>query len=607
MEKAFHHDSREHDLISAALRGQLRALIEELWSFDRRSLVIVLALSLVSGLLAGGTIILLVPLLSAAGVESTGSAGNIAEFVKKGLQAVGLTPSVGLVLALWLAATGATLLIARSAMLLHADFNIRLLVHLRKSFHEAIAGARWDFLTEQKNWPLLHAATEDTYRVAGAAGGLIRICSTLLMLTVYLSFCIYISPKVTMLAASTGFVMVFILRGNAQRSYRAGEDLTLMARELFGGLGDFLEGFKVARCYGLEAAYLERVDNAVEEVGRLRYETVRFQVRGAIGFGLGNSVVIALLTYIILTRLELSTASLLLLIYIFTKMMPRFSGLEQSIQYVAKNIPGYISFSDLRERCRAASMEIPPESSNIVLSDTLELRDLTYRYPQGGGVEGVSVKIRMGETVGLVGRSGAGKSTLTDLVVGLFQPQSGEVVVDDVALEPTTQNAWRTQVSYVTQDDFFFNDTLRANLLWARPEASEQELRESLETVQAWALIERLEQGLETPLGEGGKRLSRGERQKLALARALLRQPRLLVLDEATNSLDLENERDLLEALAADAQERITLIVTHRPSTLAHVDRVLYLKDGSLQEQGSLEELLVKGGPIQQLLQPWSG
>jgi len=204
----------------------------------------------------------------------------------------------------------------------------------------------------------------------------------------------------------------------------------------------------------------------------------------------------------------------------------------------------------------------------------------------------------------LVGASGAGKSTLADLTLGLLTPNTGRVLVDGEPLTGDRLAAWRNSIGYVPQEPFLFHDTIRANLLWARPDATEEDLRVVLRAAAAEEFVTRLPQGLDTVVGDRGVRLSGGERQRLTLARALLRRPTLLVLDEATSSLDHENERLVQEAIAKLHGELTLVVIAHRLSTVQQAEQVVVMGEGRVLESGSPDELIQHGdGLFRQLVQ----
>jgi ATP-binding cassette, subfamily C, bacterial len=201
----------------------------------------------------------------------------------------------------------------------------------------------------------------------------------------------------------------------------------------------------------------------------------------------------------------------------------------------------------------------------------------------------------------LIGASGSGKTTLADIAAGLLCPDAGRVLVDGAPLGDAAP-AWRSRIGYVGQETFLIHDTIRANLLWARPDASEAQLRESLRRADAHRFVDALPGGLETVVGDRGACLSGGERQRLALARALLREPALLVLDEATSSLDGASERRVMQAVRALRGRLAILVVTHRLSLLRAGDLVHVLERGGVVESGRCDALLAANGRLAALL-----
>ncbi len=255
-------------------------------------------------------------------------------------------------------------------------------------------------------------------------------------------------------------------------------------------------------------------------------------------------------------------------------------------------MPALAASLDMETRCREAAeglAEGGQESLDFNRECRLRRIRFSYRLEQELFDE-VNLAIPAPRTTALFGPSGAGKSTIADLLMGLLQPDSGEIEVDGRPLSTADLPAWRRRIGYVPQDVFLFHDTVRANLLWARPEAEEAEIWQALGRASA-DFVRQLSQGLETEIGERGVRLSGGERQRLALARALLIRPKLLILDEATSNLDVDNERRIQEALAELRGQMTIVIIAHRPSSIRHADQIVVVEDGRIVECGSWEEL----------------
>ena len=236
-----------------------------------------------------------------------------------------------------------------------------------------------------------------------------------------------------------------------------------------------------------------------------------------------------------------------------------------------------------------------PTADQVSLASLESIASLDQR-PSGEVLHDVSFTVAVGQTVALVGRSGGGKTTMTHLIARLYDATSGTVSVAGTDVKKLTQDSLRAAVGYVTQDAHMFHDTIRANLRYARPEATEAELWEALAAAQLKALVESLPDGLDTVVGERGYRLSGGERQRLAIARLLLKAPPIVVLDEATAHLDSESEVAVQQALDMAMQGRTSVVIAHRLSTVRNADLIIVVDQGRIVQRGRHEELLVEGG-----------
>jgi ATP-binding cassette subfamily C protein len=233
-------------------------------------------------------------------------------------------------------------------------------------------------------------------------------------------------------------------------------------------------------------------------------------------------------------------------------------------------------------------------SAPIAVRQAVELRDVTYRYPSAvaPALRDVSLTIPAGRVTAVVGSSGAGKSTLADVLLLLLTPERGTLLVDGTPVGDDLRDAWRASVGYVPQETHLFHDSVRENVRWVAPDATDDDVLGALRMAGADALLARLPRGLDTLVGDRGTLLSGGERQRLALARALLRRPRLLVLDEATSALDPESERSIRQTIASLTPAVTVLTITHRLTTARQADHVVVLDQGSLVAAGAWQELV---------------
>jgi ATP-binding cassette subfamily C protein len=258
-------------------------------------------------------------------------------------------------------------------------------------------------------------------------------------------------------------------------------------------------------------------------------------------------------------------------------------------------LPSFSRVMELQRQCEEAAELKTQTGEKFEMHRGIRFEKVSFGYDRGTPVvKNIDLAIRAGQTTAIVGPSGAGKSTIADLVMGLIVPNEGHILVDGIELNSDRMKAWRNQIGYVPQDTFLFHDTLRSNLLWAKPDAKEEEIVQSLRFAASEEFVSGLSKGLDTILGDRGILLSGGERQRLALARALLRKPSLLILDEATSSLDSENEKRIQSAIEKLYGQMTILVISHRLSTIRGVDIIHVIEEGRLVESGTWDELVAK-------------
>ena len=239
----------------------------------------------------------------------------------------------------------------------------------------------------------------------------------------------------------------------------------------------------------------------------------------------------------------------------------------------------------------------PKRESWESITGEVEFRDVTFRYKDGEEVlRNFNLKVKPGETIAIVGPTGAGKSTIVNLLCRFYEPTQGSILIDGKDYRERSQLWLQSSLGYVLQEPHLFSGTVMDNLRYAHPEASEEDAMRAAKLVNADAFIQKMDKGYDTPVGEGGSRLSTGEKQLISFARAILHNPRLFVLDEATSSVDTETEVMIQHAIEQPLAGRTSFIIAHRLSTIRKADRILLLEDGVITEEGKHEELLKKRG-----------
>jgi ATP-binding cassette subfamily C protein len=470
---------------------------------------------------------------------------------------------------------------------------------LRMNLFESIGKARWGIFARMRSSDLDHALTGDIDRVQSAAFSLLMLVQIAVLLAGYLVVSLFISPVMTAFAIVVGIVTFVALQPFRARASAFGRVLTTNRQEQYRTVSEFLGGIKVAKSLNVEATYYAQLRATLEKMKADNINYVRNSTIGTALFQVASVIGLSLFIYVALVRFNLSLAEIVVLLLVFMRIAPRFMDMQMQAQQVLINLPAYASMRDMQARFDAEREPANLESdAKLSLDIGLNIRNVSFAYEAGGKpvVSDVTFGLPAGKVTALIGPSGSGKSTLADMLLGLLEPGEGTILADGVEIDAANRRRWRDQVAYVPQDVFLLHDTIAANLRLAAPQAGDEELWAALRAAHGADFVERLELKLDTVVGDRGVRLSGGERQRIALARALLRKPSLLILDEATSALDWQNQSLIAKSIDGLRGSMTILTIAHRPSMIAFADWVVAIETGRIVEVGQYQRLKAKAG-----------
>lgn len=565
------------------------------------------ALTIVVGLLEGAGLLVLLPVLQLIGAGGPEAGGGLATGIAGAWQTVGLPMTLPTVLAVFIAFTAGQIALRHSLDTLNTRLETSFTSRLREELYAAMVRAEWLFFTRQRASDISHVLTDELQRVSHGTQQLLSGLGLAGVAAVQTALAFTLSPMLTLLALGSGLALVLALRPFAHRAHDLGKEGQERRLEMASAISEHLAGLKVAKSHGREAHHLAHFRRVIADIATHIVAATRVYAASRAAYEFGAVVVLSAFLFCAVRFAGLATAELLLLVFIFSRLLPRLSALQGNWQRLGLMLPSFTAAERLKEQFNAAQEAAPlPTLQKLAVAQEIRLEEIRFRYPASDApdvLNGVSLRIPARKMTAICGPSGAGKSTLADLLLALVNPATGSVLVDGSPLTGERIHAWRASVGYVPQETFLFHESIRANLLWARPEATEAELTAVLRAAAAEEFVSRLPQGMETVVGDRGVRLSGGERQRLALARALLRQPTLLVLDEATSALDTVNEQLIQQAIERLHGELTIVIIAHRLSTVQNADQVIVLDRGRVVESGAPEELSHReGGAFRKLM-----
>ena len=484
----------------------------------------------------------------------------------------------------------------------------RLVTRMRNDIFDKILQLPIGYFTEQKKGDLISRITNDVGEVEGSVVGTLEgFIRDPLTIILTLAALIYISPQLTMFVLLFVPVIGFVI-GRISKSLKSHSgDVAQHASESLSVLDETLSGLRVIKAFNVE----DRIRNKFFSINhQLLTSRNKISHRRDLASPTSEFMIIILFCGILYFGGQLVLSNNIAL---EASAFIGYLGLFFNIISPAKTLS--TSFSNMRRGIAAIErIEEVLNTTNTVddnpngkklssFSKAIELRNVTFGYDGVEILKNINLTIEKGKTVALVGSSGAGKSTLADLVPRFHDVTGGELLVDGINIKEYSLHSIREQISIVTQEPILFNDSIANNIKLGKPEANDTDVEEAATIANAHNYITKKESGYQTNIGDRGSKLSGGERQRLTIARAVLKNPPILILDEATSSLDTESERLVQDAINNMMQNRTSIVIAHRLSTIRHADEIVVLQRGEIVERGTHDQLMQRQGYYYKLVQ----
>ncbi|WP_078428886.1 ABC transporter ATP-binding protein [Alkalihalobacterium alkalinitrilicum] len=570
--------------------------LKQIHAYAGKILYINLLAMLFISLLDGIGILLLIPLISMSGIVNIDATGipllGAFEFLGNIPSSIGLP----VILAIFvLIVVGQNLLqrqiTIKSTIIQHGFFR-----HLRVKTYDSILHAKWNFFIKNRKSDLINLLTAEIARASAGTHSFLQFLSSLIFTCIQIGIAFWLSPTITSFVLACGLILIFFNRKFLKRSMELGSRNYTLGKAYLGGITDQINGIKDIKSNTLEESRMNWYKMVTKSMENEQIEYTKLKTTSQLYYKIASAVLIATFIFFAVNLFNAQAAQLMLIIIIFSRLWPRVAGIQGSLEQIATTIPALKAVIAMQEECKSAKEFTAVNQQSIQplnIHNGIECRNVTFRYNPNDSkyaLKDINLYIPANQMTAVVGPSGAGKSTLIDLLMGLNQSEEGEILLDGVPLSSGNVRSLRQAISYVPQDPFLFNESIRENLQLVASDASEAEMWEALEFASA-DFVSKLPQGLDTLIGDRGIRLSGGERQRLVLARAILRKPSILVLDEATSALDTENESKIQEAIERLKGRMTIIVIAHRLSTIRHADQVIVLDQGQIIQQGGFNQL----------------
>lgn len=526
----------------------------------------------------------------------------ITPIVTDALTWIGIEPGIEAFLTTFVILTviNSLMLVVINYFILRAQYKVR--GDMVVGTTEKVIYASGAYINRHHQGDFINTLTQEAARVADSFTALTRLIAPVGQAIILLSVPLLISWQVTGFALIAITILTVPLRLFRKRGYTLGQILTKSSNRMATTLQESLQNLRLISGFANEPRAIESIRGAFS---RVRDSSVKLQILESSVYSAYAPIgmIVVFLTFLVSRRLGVELSEVAVILYAFNRLSGALATINQHRLQLIGLYPSYEQVMRVRNEADESRLQFG-DKPYAGLKKEIRIEDLSFSYDAGQPVlKNVNLTIPAGAMTALVGASGSGKSTLADMVMGLLQPTTGRILIDGCPLNDMDISAYRSTLGYVPQQPALFHMSVRENIAWALPEVDEAAIKRACKLANAEEFINALEDGLDTTVGDRGTRLSGGQLQRIALARAMVREPSLLVLDEATSALDSESEAAIQAAIESIIGNTTILVIAHRLSTISKAQNIAVLDQGRIVEQGTFDALIARGGIFARLVE----
>lgn len=477
---------------------------------------------------------------------------------------------------------------------------------VRNALHKKVLDLPIGYYTEKRKGDIVARMTADLIEIEWSImSSLEMIFKDPLNIIIFLGTLLLISPELTLFVAILFPITGFLIARIGKSLKRSSEKGQKKMGDLLSTIDENIGGLRIIKAFNAEKRTQTHFEKSNDEYRGIMTSLLRKKdLSSPMSEFLSTLVLICVMWFggqlVLGTKSALSPEAFIGYIVIFSQIIPPVKSFTTAFYYIQKGSASAQRVSEILDTQNPIQDPINPKGK-AEFNDGISFQNVSFSYESKGVLNNIQLELKKGKSMALVGQSGSGKSTLADLLARFYELEQGAILIDGINIKEYQLEDLRQLMGIVSQESILFNDTVFNNIALSNPSASREEVIKAAKTANAHDFISQMEAGYESTIGEGGNKLSGGQKQRLSIARAILKNPPILILDEATSALDTASEKLVQDALNKLMASRTSIIIAHRLSTIQHANEIVVLQEGEIVEQGSHKELLEKKGAYQRL------